>query len=43
MFSQMIFIDEKEVEIMFFALIAGVMQNPYLGILVVSLIFSVRL
>lgn len=43
MFSQMIFIDEKEVEIMFFALIAGVMQNPYLGILVVSLTFSVRL
>lgn len=43
MFSQMMFIDEKEVKIMFFALIAGVMQNPYLGILVVSLTFSDRL
>lgn len=43
MFSQMMFIDEKEVKIMFFALIVGVMQNPYLGILVVSLTFSDRL
>lgn len=37
------YIYDKDAKIVFFVLVAGVMQNPYLGILVVSLTFSVKL